>query len=62
MQMNELGSVLRAYAAEGRVKNLRIKSDRQVHVGRLVKVVDEVKLAGIKSFSIVTERGRKEEQ
>jgi biopolymer transport protein ExbD len=35
---------------------LRIKADRDVSVGLLVKVIDEVRHSGIKNFSIVTER------
>ena len=35
---------------------LRIKTDRGVNVGLLVSVIDEVRFAGVKSFSIVTER------
>lgn len=35
---------------------LRIKADRDVSVGLLVNVIDEVRLSGIKNFSIVTER------
>jgi biopolymer transport protein ExbD len=35
---------------------LRIKADKDVSVGLLVRVIDEVKLSGIKNFSIVTEK------
>lgn len=35
---------------------LRIKADQEVDVGLLVNVIDEVRLAGVKSFSVVTER------
>ncbi|MEW6162509.1 MAG: biopolymer transporter ExbD [Nitrospirota bacterium] len=35
---------------------LRIKADRDVSVGLLVSVIDEVRLSGVKNFSIVTER------
>jgi biopolymer transport protein ExbD len=35
---------------------LRIKADKEVDVGLLVNVIDEVRLAGVKTFSIVTER------
>jgi biopolymer transport protein ExbD len=35
---------------------LRIKADKEVDVGLLVSVIDEVQLSGIKTFSIVTER------
>ena len=37
-------------------KFLRIKADRDVNVGILVSVIDEVRHSGIKNFSIVTER------
>lgn len=35
---------------------LKIKADKDVSVGLLVKVIDEVKLSGIRNFSIVTEK------
>ena len=35
---------------------LRIKADRDVNVGILVSVIDEVRFSGVKNFSIVTER------
>jgi biopolymer transport protein ExbD len=35
---------------------LRIKADREVEVGLLVRVIDEVRLAGVKNFSVLTER------
>ena len=35
---------------------LKIKSDREVSVGFLIKVIDAVRLAGISNFSILTER------
>jgi biopolymer transport protein ExbD len=35
---------------------LRIKADKEVDVGLLVSVIDEVRLSDIKNFSIVTER------
>ncbi|MEW6215228.1 MAG: biopolymer transporter ExbD [Nitrospirota bacterium] len=35
---------------------LRIKADRDVSVGLLVSVIDEVRLSGVKNFSIVTEK------
>ena len=34
---------------------LRIKADRDVSVGILVSVIDEVRISGVKNFSIVTE-------
>jgi biopolymer transport protein ExbD len=35
---------------------LRIKADKEVDVGLLVRVIDEVRLSGVKTFSIVTEK------
>jgi biopolymer transport protein ExbD len=35
---------------------LRIKADKEVDVGLLVSVIDEVRLSDVKTFSIVTER------
>jgi biopolymer transport protein ExbD len=35
---------------------LRIKADKEVDVGLLVSVIDEVRLSNVKNFSIVTER------
>jgi biopolymer transport protein ExbD len=35
---------------------LRIKANREVDVGLLVSVIDEVRLSDVKTFSIVTER------
>lgn len=35
---------------------LRIKADKEVDVGLLVSVIDEVRLSDIKNFSIVAER------
>jgi biopolymer transport protein ExbD len=41
----------------GREKEfLRIKADKEVDVGLLVSVIDEVRLSDVKTFSIVTER------
>lgn len=36
---------------------LRIKADKELDVGLLVSVIDEVRLSDVKTFSIVTERG-----
>ena len=36
--------------------SVKIKADKDVSIGFLVKVVDEVKLSGVPGFSVVTER------
>ncbi|MCX7769916.1 MAG: biopolymer transporter ExbD [Proteobacteria bacterium] len=35
---------------------IRIKADKEADVGILISVIDEVRLAGIKNYSIATER------
>ncbi len=35
---------------------VRIKADKECEIGLLVSVIDEIRLAGIKNLSIVTER------
>ncbi len=35
--------------------SLRIKADRNASVGLLMKVIDEVRLAGVRNFSVVVE-------
>lgn len=48
-------------AIKGSLKDIeqgfvRIKADRESDVGILVSVIDEARLAGVKNYSIVTER------
>jgi len=62
VDFEQLQQALAEHARTRNTPTLRIKADRDVHVGRLIRVVDAVQLAGIKSFSIVTERGRKDSE
>ncbi len=39
-----------------KIEFLRIKADKDADVGTLISVIDEVRLAGIRNYSIVTER------
>lgn len=52
--LDGLGAALRTNPPDK--DSLQIKADKEVSVGLLVKVIDEVRLAGVKSFNIVTER------
>jgi len=38
------------------INSMEIKSDRDANVGILVNVIDEVRLAGIRNYSLITER------
>lgn len=62
VDIDALSTALKNHIAQHDTSAVRIKTDRQVHVGRLVRVIDQVKLAGIRSFAIVTERRKKDTQ
>ncbi len=55
--LNELADVLNNYRTVNPLEKVSIKADRGVEVGRLIRIVDEVRLAGITQFHVVTERG-----
>jgi len=50
--LRDAARALQAVGAEA----LRIRADRDVPVGRLVQVIDEVRLGGIRTLSVTTER------
>ena len=56
IDLNNLQNVIRQYFKGDEKDFLRIKADREVEVGLLVKVIDEVRLSGIKNFSVATEK------
>ncbi|MEC4684492.1 MAG: biopolymer transporter ExbD [Nitrospirota bacterium] len=47
---------LQEVVREGAKDSLRIKADRDASVGLLMKVIDEVRLAGVRNFSVVAEK------
>lgn len=51
-----LRDVVSALRKDRSADALRIRADREVPVGLLVRVIDEVRLGGARSLSIVTER------
>ena len=54
--LDRLVEALKQGRTGGEQEPLKIKSDREVPVGFLIKVIDAVRLAGISNFSILTER------
>lgn len=58
VELRDLRAVIQKTFSKEEKGFLRIKADREVDVGLLVSVIDEVKLSGIKTFSIVTEKRR----
>ncbi len=56
VDLKNLRAVIQGSLREKEKAFLRIKADKGVDVGLLVSVIDEVRLAGVKTFSIVTER------
>lgn len=54
--MEQVGSMIQK-RLQGEIKpSIKLKADRQASVGLLVKLVDEVRLAGCATFSIVTQK------
>ena len=56
VELDRLVEALKKGRTGGGQEPLKIKSDREVPVGFLIKVIDAVRLAGINNFSILTER------
>ena len=56
VDLKNLRAVIQTSLPEREKGFLRIKADKEVDVGLLVSVIDEVRFAGVKNFSIVTER------
>jgi biopolymer transport protein ExbD len=56
VDLNNLRTAIQESLPDREKDFLRIKADKEVDVGLLVSVIDEVRLAGVKTFSIVTER------
>jgi len=58
VDLKNLQTAIREDLTDAEKDFLRIKADRDVSVGLLVNVIDEVRLSGVKNFSIVTESGK----
>jgi biopolymer transport protein ExbD len=56
VDLKNLRAAIRESPLEREKSFLRIKADKEVDVGLLVSVIDEVRLAGVKTFSVVTEK------
>ncbi len=55
VDLKGLQKAVREGLTEREEDSLRIKADRNASVGLLMKVVDEVRLAGVRNFSVATE-------
>lgn len=56
VDIENLQKAIKESTSVGRNDFIRIKVDREANVGLLVRVIDEVKIADITNFSIVTEK------
>jgi biopolymer transport protein ExbD len=56
VDLKNLRAAIQGSLPEGERGFIRIKADKEVDVGLLVSVIDEVRLARVNTFSIVTER------
>jgi len=54
--LNKILPTIESRFKKGHKLSVKIKADKNVSLGFLVKVVDEVKLSGAPAFNIVTER------
>lgn len=54
--LNDIQSAIKGALKDNVNEFVRIKADRESDVGILVSVIDEVRLAGVKNFSIVSEK------
>ncbi len=54
--LKEIQTVIKSSLTDSEKNFLRIKADRDANVGLLIHVIDEVRLSGIRNFSIVTEK------
>ncbi len=56
VDLNKLQMAIQEGVKDIQTDFLRIKADRDTDVGTLVSVIDKVRLAGVRNYSIVTER------
>lgn len=56
VDLNKLQMAIKEGVKDIQIDFLRIKADRDADVGTLISVIDEVRLAGVRNYSIVTER------
>jgi biopolymer transport protein ExbD len=56
VDLKDLQTVIKGSLKDVEQDFLRIKADKESDVSILVSVIDEVRLAGIRNYSIVTER------
>lgn len=54
--LKDLQKAIKESVKDKKDEFVRIKADKESEVGLLVSVIDEIRLAGIKNYSIVTER------
>ena len=56
VDLRNLQTAINADMKDVQTDFLRIKADRDAAVGTLISVIDEVRLTGVRNYSIVTER------
>jgi biopolymer transport protein ExbD len=56
VDLNNLQMAIKEGVKDIQIDFIQIKADRESDVGILVSVIDEVRLSGIKNYSIATER------
>ncbi len=57
VSIKELREIVKDSLSKAGQKRIRIKADRDVKLSLLISVIDEIRLAGVRDFSIVTIKG-----
>jgi biopolymer transport protein ExbD len=56
IELKDISRVVKGVLNDQEIEFIRIKADKEADVGVLVSVIDEVRLTGVKNYSIVTEK------
>ncbi len=56
IRLKDLKSLIAEELSDKKTKRVRIKADRDVSLSVVINVIDQIKLAGVRDFGIVTEK------
>ncbi len=56
VKLKELKTQIESELSGKKKKRVKIKADRSVSISVVIKVIDQIKLAGVRDFGIVTEK------
>ncbi len=56
VSLTSLTDIIKKQLSERKIKKIRIKADRDIQLSLLIKVIDQIRLAGISDFGIITNK------